>query len=179
MSIPAPWLLTHDELLAVRLPSKRGDRSGDPSTVARLREDGSTLADYREDFVPEWLGVGSLPSYATPGLRGAIREGAPLAIYRATDAEEVIWPGAYVTLSRRYAEEHARAHLHGPGIRILTAAATADDLIPVNPQEFWFAPRDLHAWHASVVADAVARGVSVPRRILADFGLLPPPRRTR
>lgn len=163
-----PWALTRAELAAWSPPTARGDRSRDAATLtpeARARGEWSALADYaRSDgALREYLG----PALA-PALAPAVRAGAPLAMYRSTDAEDVIWPGAYVALDRAYAERHGRQELRQAPWWVLRGEAGPDELCPVGAGEFWFAPRDLGAWHRAQVEAALAAGLPVPPAVLAE-----------
>lgn len=143
-----PWDLTWEEFVRYRVPSPMGDRSRDPGRVPALRAEGGTLYDYRRDpyAVREWLGRGYAPSYDESHQHARVTANTPLAIYRATDAESVIWPGAYVTVSKAYAQDHGLRNMGARRFRILRGVAYPDELVAVNPMEFWYAPRDLHGW---------------------------------
>lgn len=143
-----PWDLTWEEFVRYRVPSPMGDRSRSPGQVPTLRSESGSLYDYRRDpyAVRDWLGHGYDPRYDESRQLRAVIANAPLTIYRATDAERVIWPGAYVTLSKSYAYDHGIRNMGARRFHILRGTAHADELVAVNPQEFWYAPRDLYGW---------------------------------
>ena len=132
--------MTYEEMMSLEPMSALGDRSRTPGEVAAIRDGASSLADYDARSVLEWVG-GDL------AVAARVAAGEPLTVYRATGADEgLIWPGAYVTTSREYAEQHGRTHLGD--FKILKASAAASDLFPASGQrEFFFAPADLRAWH--------------------------------
>lgn len=168
--IRAPWDLTFAEFLAYRVPTPLTDGSRSPRDVETIRTETSTLADYRPSYLPAWLGAGGNPAYDMSALAAAVLAGDPLTVYRATRGDTVIWPGAYVTLSPRYAETHAAAHLGGDAV-VLTTTARPDELAAINPNEFLYVPRDLLGWHRAQVAAAHEAGHALRPAVLADAGL--------
>lgn len=59
----------------------------------------------------------------------------------------------------------------GAKYRLLTASARPDELVAMNPNEFFYVPRDLRAWHEKVVRFAVKQGLPVPANVRAEYGL--------
>src|SRR3954453_11320463 len=80
-----------------------------------------------------------------------------------------VFPGAYVTPHLDYAENHLHRALNGSGHVIAETVTSADLVIGHSANEFHFAPRDLAAWHESVVASAVADSRQVPEKALAAY----------
>jgi len=123
----------------VELKLPEGDRSLYPHEVKQAKEEMGTLASYTDDWsFREWLG--QTTRYWDPNTYRLAKSGQPIKIYRAVPLEVTeIHPGAYVTQSRAYAQMHLESVLRGQG-HILEGQARADELIPINPNEFYYAP---------------------------------------
>lgn len=170
MAYVPPWLLTFEEFLAYRVPSPIGDSSRNPGSVDELRAEGGTLQDYsaNRDAMLSWLGAYlRVPGWSSAVLLPAVLRGEALTVWRSTRDEREIWPGAYVTLARDYARDHRSNALRGEG-HLLHAEARPDELVCVNPQEFWYAPRSLREWHRTQVRKAIRRKENVPTAVLAQ-----------
>jgi len=168
--------MTLAELLAYRVPTELTDGSRQPARAEAMRDEanrgeGGMLSDYYDPWlIDEWLGVHSVERRyrPSPDLLARVRAAQPIQIWRATDRERTIFPGAYVTTSQAYAADHGRNILRGPH-HVLGATVYPDELYAVNPLEFWFVPRDITAWHRSQIEDAMARGESLPATVLAEY----------
>jgi hypothetical protein len=167
--------MTYEQFRDYRVPSPMGDHSRSPGDVEELRGEGGLLSDYTGDryTLNDFLDKGSTtPQYDMSHLAGAVLAGMPLRIYRSTDAEDVIWPGAYVTLSRAYAADHGERTVRAGSERkyhVLSAVARPDELVAMNPNEFFYAPRDLRAWYDQQVAKAIRSGHPVPAEVRAAY----------
>jgi hypothetical protein len=162
-----PWELTFEEFSRYRVPSPCGDRSRSPADVEKLRAEGGMLSDYRDGWTLRNFLGGDFSDdlgWNSAHLASAVLAGERLPIFRATDAERTIFPGAYVTLSRGYARDHGRNILRGR-FRVLVGQAYPDELVAMNPQEFFFVPRDLAAWHREEVGRAIRRRLPVPEAV--------------
>lgn len=172
----APWQMTYDEFIHFVPPTGGGDSSRAPGDVAELRSEGGLLSDYTGDryALNDFLGRGYDPRYDMSHLAGKVIANAPLKVYRATTrgSESEIWPGAYVTLSHQYAVDHGEGNLGGKKYDILTRTVRPDELVAMNPNEFFYVPRvDLRTWHENQVRGAVAVGFRVPAKVRAEYGL--------
>jgi hypothetical protein len=167
--------MTYEQFRAYSVPSPMGDHSRSPGDVERLRADMGTLADYSGDrfALNDWLGKGYNPAHDMSHLAGAVQAGQALQVYRSTgkSSEGVIWPGAYVTLSRAYANDHGERTVGADGSKwhVLTATVHPDELVPMNPNEFFYVPRDLRVWYDQQVAKAIRSGQSVPAHVRAAY----------
>ena len=170
-SISGAWMVTRDEFRDHHIPSDGPhDGSRHPADIAQLRADMPTLHGYRDsdDAVKDWLGKGHNTRYDMSHLAPKVKRNEKIHVYRATDREDEIFPGAYVTPSRHYAEDHAvNTSMKNP--RIISREAYPHQLLPVNPNEFFYAPADIDRHHAESVAAAVKAGKPVPPHVLADY----------
>jgi hypothetical protein len=159
---PAPWKLTVGELAAHVAEGRLMDGSQSWADVEEARADGMGLADQDRRMV-EFL------CDDDPALVAKVLAGQSFTVYRATNAEIGIFPGAYVTPHVDYAENHLHRALNGAGHVIAETVTSADLVIGHSANEFYFAPRNLAAWHESVVAIAVNDGRQVPEKVLAAY----------
>lgn len=77
-------------------------------------------------------------------LLDAVYAGLPITLYRAVprDGRHGTMPGAFVTPSRRYAEQHGESNLDGD-YKVVTVTATPDELLSYgDPLEFLWAPKN-------------------------------------
>jgi len=160
-----PWEMTKEELLNFQPPSPLGDSS--LSVKALLsKEQLPRLSEYTDDLsIKEWLGYGT--RFYTPEAYVKVKLGKPIKVYRAANRENYIFPGAYVTQSKKYAEEHGETALRGK-YKILETEAYPHELIPVNPNEFYYAP-DPIKWHKLIIERALKEGKPVPPEVLKDY----------
>ena len=172
---PSPWQMTYDQFRNYSVPGLYGDHSRSPADVEELRNEGGMLSDYTGDryALYDFLGRGYDPRYDMSHLAGAVARGEPIKMYRSSIAgtEDMIWPGAYVTPSRAYAVDHGIGNLGGARYVVRSVMAHPDELVAMNPNEFFYVPRDLHAWHEKVVRFAVKQGLPVPANVKAEYGL--------
>lgn len=168
--VKEPWEMTKVEVEIFAPPSRMGDKSRRPADTAILREEMGTLLDYADDSnaVRGWLGKGGNSATDVSKFTPLVTRNKPLRVYRATDVEDAIYPGAYVTPSRAYAEGHGANVIKGPH-KILEAEARPDELVPISPNEFFYAPHDVGAWHKSQVEAALKKGLPVPPEVLKDY----------
>lgn len=159
---PAPWKLTVGELAAHVAEGRLMDGSQSWADVQAARADGMVLVDQDRRMV-EFL------CDDDPALIAKVLAGQSFTVYRATNAEIGIFPGAYVTPHRDYAEKHLDHALGGAGHVIAQIVTSADLVVGHSANEFHFAPRNLAAWHESVVAMAVDDGRQVPEKVLAAY----------
>lgn len=159
---PAPWKLTVGELAAHAAEGRLMDGSQTWADVEAARADGMGLADQDRRMV-EFL------CDDDPALVAEVLAGESFTVYRATNAEIGIFPGAYVTPHRDYAEKHLRHALGEAGHVIAETVTSADLVIGHSANEFYFAPRNLAAWHESVVAVAVTNSRQLPEKVLAAY----------
>ena len=172
---PQPWQMTYDQFQHYQVPGLTGDSSRSPADIEGLRGEGGLLSDYVGDryALNDWLGKGYDSRYDVSYLADAVRRGEPIKVYRASIAgdEHLIWPGAYVTPSRAYAVDHGEGNLGGARYVIRSVMAHPDELVAMNPNEFFYVPHDLHAWHERAVRFAVRQGFDVPAAVRAEYGL--------
>jgi hypothetical protein len=159
---PAPWKLTVGELAAHAAEGRLMDGSQSWADVEEARADGMGLAD-QDRHIVEFL------CDDDPALVAKVLAGQSFTVYRATNAEIGIFPGAYVTPHLDYAENHLHRALNGAGHVIAETVTSADLVIGHSANEFYFAPRHLAGWHESVVAIAVDGGRRVPEKVLAVY----------
>ena len=160
-----PWEMTKEELLKFRPPSPLADSSL-PVEALSLEGGFPRLSEYTDEYsIKAWLGYGT--RFYTPSAYIRVKQGKPIKVYRATDKENYIFPGAYVSQSRKYAEEHGEAHLKGK-YKILETEAYPNELIPVNPNEFYYAPDPIR-WHKKIIEQALKEGKPVPPEVLRDY----------
>jgi len=115
-----------------------GDFSRTPQDIIDMFNDGEldTVSNYDHRTQQDWLGYGT--KYYVPAKRGKV------TIYRATQGE-TIRPGDYVTNSKKYAEMHLDSILRGEGLILMIKNIGLDELVVVNPNEFWYAPKIFQA----------------------------------
>ena len=97
-----------------------------------------------------------------------------------------IRPGDWVTLARRYAVLHARER-YGRDAVVLKKTVAANEVAWAGTDwnEWFYTPLELRATgdyrttHEAVVANAVARGLKVPREVLSEYPHLRRGRRAR
>jgi hypothetical protein len=159
---PAPWKLTVGELAAHAAEGRLMDGSQSWADVEEARADGMGLAD-QDRHIVEFL------CDDDPALVAKVLAGQSFTVYRATNAEIGIFPGAYVTPHVDYAENHLHRALNGAGHVVAETVTSADLVIGHSANEFYFAPRHLAGWHESVVAIAVDGGRRVPEKVLAVY----------
>lgn len=172
-----PWQMTKAELQGFEVPSV-GDRSASPGTIARMREEMGTLLDYAGDdwMIKDWLGAHTLElGWDVSYLAEAVKRNEPIIVYRATDTEDAIFPGAYVTPSKQYAIDHGERHISAEHLwdakpyKLLELEVRPDELIAMNQLEFHYAPGDIFVWHEAQIRQALERGEDVPNEVLADY----------
>lgn len=114
-----------------------GDRSRTPVDIINMVRLGEldTISNYNIETQKDWLG--RYTEYETP-----IPKTGKLTIYRATEGDK-IRPGDYVTQSKEYAKLHLDAVLRGEGKVIKLGNVGLDELVVVNPNEFWYASKEL------------------------------------
>jgi hypothetical protein len=175
-----PWEMTASEFKDYQIPTDVSDHSRNPGDLDEYRESGNLLSDYVGDAysLNEWLGKdnGNPKFDESRRLGDQVKRGLPLTIYRTTDAEGEIFPGAYVSLSKPYAQSHGESTMgkdtqYGGKFHMLQAKVYPDELYCVNAQEFFYVPRDLNKFHEASVKAAVKAGKPVPQNVLDEYGL--------
>jgi hypothetical protein len=176
-----PWEMSLEELHSFSAPTEMQDGSSDPSEAEEMKDEMGTLHDYRHDAhsVKEWLGGwGGNRSHDMSHLGHHVRNNTSFPVYRSTDREDHVYPGAYVTPSHKYADDHGVRNISGDHLfaptphKVISTVAHPDELVAVNANEFKYAPRGgIEAWHRGVVSDAHEAGEKVPKSNLKKYGL--------
>lgn len=99
-----------------------------------LRDDGLVLTQEQADTLEDFFTRTPVPD-----------EGETFTIYRAVpvSASDEILIGDFVTQSREFAENEAALEADDVETKIITKEVTLDDLSGVNPDEFFYTPKEL------------------------------------
>lgn len=171
-----PWEMTREELKNWDFKTPVGGASKSPKTVFSWdREDIETLADiakYDEWRLDEALGAhitSKIPK--TLKLKPAIKKGKPIKIYRAAQREQGIIPGAYVSESKPYVQEHGEAILGEKEDWIIHEDTVYPDELMTygDPHEFLYIPRNIEEYHKKIIQKALSEKKPVPREILEEY----------
>jgi hypothetical protein len=166
--------MTKEELYKWDFPVPQGGSSKTPKTVLNWKPDEyETLADLakQEDewALNEVLGKGWKDTPQTGYLKPAIKRGDKITIYRAADTGDII-PGAYVSESLKYVQEHGERHIPGGKFKIYQRDVYPDELMSYNdPHEFIYIPKDVEGYHKEEVKKAMAQGKHIPMKVLKDY----------
>jgi len=144
-----------------------GDNSRTPQDILDMKASGEfdPISNYDARTQGEWLGKGT--KYYTPAENGKV------TIYRATEGNS-IRAGDYVTNNKAYAEQHLQSVLRGEGKIIEIKNVGLDELNVVNPNEFWYAPKDIKTKSqlTDIWEKAQGKGISgVSKKVLGLTGL--------
>lgn len=165
-----PWQMTADEFNNFAPPTS-GDSSESIRSSQERRKEGGSLADYDDETLHHWLGKGIwdniVPRSHRDQLVAAIRGGRKIPIWRATQTERSIFPGAYVTPSKEYAQLHGEGPLNNV-FRMLRSKVSASDLFPINELELKYAP-EIGDYHINSIREAMKNGRGVPLRVLESY----------
>lgn len=165
-----PWTYTRAEWEHLKDQIERESTLTQRMTRCMFVEQDDLLVNLRRN--DHYVSSGMLeyvPKSAMTRSRVEIFRGAPAG---ATD----IRPGDWVTLARRYAVLHARAR-YGRDAVVLKKTVAANEVAWAGTDwnEWFYVPLELRATgdyrttHEAVVANAVARGLKVPRKVADEY----------
>jgi GNAT superfamily N-acetyltransferase/CheY-like chemotaxis protein len=133
----------------------------------------SWLANYDDSVINEILGVGRIARMmgheTPPETVDALKRGERITVYRSVPrgGDHGTMPGAFVTPSRAYAEQHGESNLNGDYV-IVSVEASADELLSHgDPSEFVWAPRDEDDALRQTQKAAEQQGVELPEGLMA------------
>lgn len=158
---------TKDELKKMSIPLPEGGSSIQPHIALKWREDKTRdpgsweslheVSNYDDQFrIKEILGKGWEHSWK-PSLHllDKIKKDSPISVYRATPSDRtLILPGAYVTESRQYAQQHGLAQFgkDGKDFSVQKIEVKPSELMVYgDPHEMIYIPESLNKAHERMV----------------------------